>query len=484
MALNGKYLDRLPYKTFVLLGDSEMSEGSQWEAIQVAFYYGLDNLVGVLDVNRLGQRGETLYGHDLGAYEKRVSSFGWNTVLIDGHSFEEILEAYRQATENKGTPTMIIAKTVKGKGISFLEDRNGWHGRALEKEDLDRALKELGDIDESARGEILKPENLHPVWPERRLAAKLEYQVGSSIPTRKAYGTALTRIYPRYPEIVSLDGEVSNSTKSEIFKEKYPERFFEMYITEQNMVGVALGLACRGKVPFVSTFAAFFTRAFDQIRMSQYSGANIKFVGSHAGVSIGQDGPSQMGLEDIAMFRTVLDGAVLYPCDAVSTEKLVEEAARHKGMVYIRTTRGATPIIYSPDEEFPIGGCKILKSSAKDSAAVVAAGTTVHEVLRAYETLKREDVLIRVIDLYSIKPLDEKVLVEAAVETGAVVAVEDHYAEGGLGEALLSALAMASVPVYCLAVLKKPKSGKPKELLDYEEISQKAIVEKVREIGG
>ena len=292
----------------------------------------------------------------------------------------------------------------------------------------------------------------------------------------------MVRIFPQFPNMVSLDGEVSNSTYSEIFKEAYPERFFEMYIAEQNMVGAALGLSRRGKIPFVSTFAAFFTRAFDQIRMSQYSDANIKFVGSHAGVSIGEDGPSQMGLEDIAMFRAILGSVVLYPSDAVSTEKLVEEAAKQDGIVFIRTTRKETPILYGPDEEFTIGGSKVLRKSEKDRATVIGAGVTLHEALAAYEALKKEGVFIRVIDLYSIKPVDEKTLREAVSATKSIITVEDHFEEGGIGETVKSALSASPVPIHSLAVRKKPKSGKPEELLDYEEISRAAIIKKVKEV--
>jgi transketolase len=300
--------------------------------------------------------------------------------------------------------------------------------------------------------------------------------------TRHAYGTALERLYPQYPDIVVLDAEVSNSTFAEIFKKSHPDRFFEMYIAEQNMVGAGLGLSLRGKVPFVSTFAAFLTRAFDQIRMSQYSDANIKFCGSHAGVSIGVDGSSQMGLEDIAMFRTILHGVVLYPSDAVSAEKLVEEAARHKGIVYLRTTRQDTPIIYRNDEVFRIGGSKVLKRSTKDVATVVAAGITIHEALAAYDELKKDGIFIGVLDLYSIKPIDVQTLTAAAFDTKRIITVEDHFAEGGIGEAVRSALAGATVSIHSLAVRKTPKSGQPKELLDYEEISSKAIIKKVREI--
>ncbi len=483
MALNAKYLDQLPYRTYVLIGDSEMAEGSQWEAMEIAAYYKLDNLIGVLDVNRLGQRGQTMYGWNLGVYEKRISSFGWKTIVLDGHSIPEILAAYEKAVDADGQPVMLIAKTIKGKGISFIENKDGWHGKALNREQCDRALKELGEVDPTLRGEISLPEDLKPKEENpREEKKKLDYPADKPVPTRKAYGNALVRIFPKFPHIVSLDGEVSNSTYAEIFKEAYPERYFEMYIAEQNMVGAALGLSRRGKVPFVSTFAAFLTRAFDQIRMSQYSDANIKFVGSHAGVSIGEDGPSQMGLEDIAIFRTILDSVVLYPSDAVSTEKLVEEAAKHRGIVYVRTTRKETPILYSPSEEFKIGGCKVLRKSDKDVATVIAAGVTLHEALAAHEALKKEGVLVRIVDLYSVKPVDESTLREAADATRSIITVEDHYAEGGIGEAVRSALATSPVPIYSLSARKKPKSGKPQELLDYEEISRDAILKKVKEL--
>lgn len=484
MALNARYIDKLPYRTYVLLGDSEMSEGSQWESLQIASHYKLDNLIGILDVNRLGQRGETMYGHNLDAYKKRIFSFGWETILIDGHSFDDILDAYKRACQVSDKPVMIIAKTIKGKGVSFLEDKNGWHGRALKKEEFKEALKELGPVDESIRGVIPRPKDLKPSEQMPQEAQEISYRMDKPVATRKAYGNALVRIFPQFPGMVVLDAEVSNSTFSEIFREKYPERFFEMYIAEQNMVGTALGLSCRGKIPFISTFAAFFTRAFDQIRMSQYSGAraNIKFAGSHAGVSIGEDGPSQMGLEDIAMFRTVLNSVVLYPSDAVSTEKLVEEAAKHVGIVYMRTTRKDTPILYDVKEDFVIGGSKVLRRSDKDIVTVIAAGVTLHEALAAYDELQREQIPIRVIDLYSIKPVDEGTLHEAAKATKALLTVEDHFLEGGIGEAVRSALAEHATPVYSLAVKKMPKSGKPEELLDYEEISKKAIIRKVKEL--
>ncbi|MCF8062054.1 MAG: transketolase [Deltaproteobacteria bacterium] len=480
LALNARFLDRLPYRTFVLLGDSEMAEGSQWEALQIAAHYELDNLIGILDVNRLGQRGETLYGHDLDAYERRVSAFGWETILIDGHSFTEITEACRRALEVLGRPAMIIAKTLKGKGVSFIEDRDGWHGKALGKEDLDRALKELGPVDTSVRGVPAPPDDLAPEAVAGGNPEEMSYSKDAPVATRTAFGNALARLYPRYPDIVCLDAEVSNSTKTAVFKERRPERFFEMYVAEQNMVGVALGLASRHKIPFVSTFAAFFTRAFDQIRMSRYSDARIAFVGSHAGVSIGPDGPSQMGLEDLAMFRTLPGAAVLYPADPVSTERLVEEAARWEGISYLRTTRGKTPVIYDPGEDFPVGGSKILRQSGNDAATVVAAGITLHEALAAADRLAEEGIAVRVIDLYSVKPVDRDTLRRAAEETRALVTVEDHYAEGGLGEAV--AAAVPGARLHILAVRKTPRSGRPEELLDDQDISRGAIVETVKAI--
>jgi transketolase len=466
----------------VLLGDSEMAEGSQWEAMEIAAHYRLDNLVGVLDVNRLGQRGETMHGHDLEAYGRRVSAFGWETILIDGHAMPEILGAYRKASEVKDRPVMIIARTVKGKGVSAIEDQDGWHGKALDEVGLRKALEGLGELDKSVRGTMSRPEEVAPHRAEPREVEPMRYDRSKEVATRVAYGNALRRIYPQFPQIVSLDGEVSNSTMAEEFKEGHGDRFFEMYIAEQNMVGTALGLSRRAKIPFVSTFAAFMTRAFDQVRMAQYSDANVKFVGSHAGVSIGEDGPSQMGLEDVAMFRTILDGVVLHPCDAVSAEKLVEEAARHVGIVYLRTMRQKTPIIYDVGEAFPIGGSKVLRSHDKDVVTVVASGATVHEALAACESLEREGIHVRVIDAYSIKPIDVESLRDAAEVTGVVLTVEDHYAEGGLGEAVLSALAVGRTPVHVLAVRRRPRSGKPEELRDFEGISARAIVTKVQEL--
>jgi transketolase len=481
MALNAKYLDKLPYRTYVLLGDSEMAEGSVWEAMELAAWYKLNNLIGIVDVNRLGQRGETMYGHDLSVYKNRISAFGWETIVIDGHHLPQIRTAFEQAARATDKPVMIIARTLKGKGVSFIEDKNGWHGKALKKDELKRALVELGPVDRERRGTIPMPEDRRPPATLSRMAVPLSYRTDKPVSPRHAYGTALERLFPQFPDMVVLDAEVSNSTYSEIFRNSFPKRFFEMFIAEQNMAGAALGISLRGKIPFVSTFAAFLTRAADQVRMSQYSNANIKFCGSHAGVSIGEDGSSQMGLEDIALFRTILGSVVLYPSDAVSTERLVDEMAWHTGMVYMRTTRKDLPVLYRNDEAFWIGGSKVLRSNRKDVATIVAAGITLHEALKAYEELKKEGILVRIIDLYSVKPVDVATLRRAAFETGIIITVEDHFAEGGIADAVRTALSKHPVPVHALAVRAMPKSGKPDELLDYEEISWKAIVEAVKQ---
>ncbi len=484
MALNGKYLDKLPYRTYVLLGDSEMAEGQVWEAMEIASHYRLGNLTAVLDVNRLGQRGETMYGHDLTVYQKRAAAFGWEPIVIDGHHLPQILTAFDQASRSTDRPAIIIARTLKGKGVSFIEDKDGWHGKAVSRDDLARALQELGPVQKEIRGTIAAPEDMRPLRAAAGTADPPAFAQDKPVATRHAYGTALARVAAADLGIVALDGEVSNSTYTEIFKKKAADRFFEMYVAEQNMVGAALGLAVRGKVPFVSSFAAFLTRAADQIRMSRYSEANIKFCGSHAGVSIGEDGSSQMGLEDLSLFRAILGSVVLYPSDAVATGKLVEEMAKHRGLCYLRTTRSATPLLYRSDEAFWIGGSKVLRSGPRDVCTVVAAGITLHEALRAYEELKKKGVMVRVIDLYSVKPVDVRTLREAADATGRIITVEDHFAEGGIADAVRTALSRDPVPVHSLAVRAMPKSGKPEELLDYEEISWKAVVRTVQEAGG
>ena len=492
MALNSKYIDKLPYRTYVLLGDSEMSEGSIWEAIQLAAHYKLNNLIGIIDVNRLGQTGETMYGHKVNEYKKRISAFGWKTIVINGHSLKQVIKAYNTALRFK-RPTMIIAKTIKGKGVSFLQDKNGWHGKTLSEKELNKALEKLGDVDREIRGTITEPEkaqirNDTKCHPERAKRVEgshdTDYKKGQLIATRRVYGNALAKIFPKFPNIVAMDAEVSNSTYSKDFKKYYPDRFFEMFIAEQNMVGAALGLAARNKIPFVSSFAAFLTRAFDQIRMSQYSyeKANIKFVGSHAGVSIGQDGPSQMGLEDIAMFRSLINSVVLYPSDAIAMEKIVEEAAKYRGIVYIRTTRPAAPVIYNRDEYFPIGGSKVLRQSSGDVATIAAAGITLHNALAAYKELKKQGVDIRIIDCYSIKPIDKRTLEKAANETKFILTIEDHVPSGGLGEAVTGALSRTNAKIYSLAVDKIPRSGTSDELFDFEGISCDAVVKKIKEL--
>ncbi len=489
MALAGKSLDKLPYIVYVLIGDSEVSEGSVWEAIELTSYYKLDNLVGIIDVNRLGQSGQTMLGWDLETYQKRVESFGWKVQIVDGHDLGAIIKVLDSLSLSSDKPQMIIAKTVKGKGISFLENKEGWHGKALSEEQFKEAVKELGDVDKNVKGEVLKPVSSIKYQVSRKQKTKYKiqntrYKLGEMVATRKAFGEALVKLGEINPDIVCLDAEVKNSTFADIFKEKYPERFFEMFIAEQNMIGVALGLSKRGRVPFASTFSAFLTRAFDQIRMASYSKPNIKFVGSHAGVSIGEDGPSQMGLEDMAMFRAILGSVIFCPGDAVACEKLVEIAAENEGIFYIRTNRPATPVIYKESEDFAIGGSKVVRASKDDKLTVVACGVTLIEVIKAADQLAKQGINVRVIDAYSIKPIDETTLMQAANETGsAMITVEDHYFEGGLGDTVLNVFANENkVKVYKLAVGKMPISGKPDELLDYEGISASAIVQKIKEI--
>ncbi|KAA5542790.1 transketolase [Roseiconus nitratireducens] len=486
MALNGQYLDRLPYRTFVLLGDSEMAEGSQWEAMELASHYQLNNLIGILDVNRLGQRGETMQGHDLTAHQRRIEAFGWETILIeDGHDLAEVDAAYRKAfASDSKRPKMLIAHTIKGKGVSFLEDQPGWHGKPLDEDQLQQALAELPAEGEPITGNLASPENAQPEKSSPQASQPFDYKIGDKVATRNAFGNAIQRLGPQWPNLVSLDGEVSNSTRAKFFAEEFPDRFFEMFVAEQNMAGAAIGLARRGKIPFVSSFAAFLTRAFDQIRMARYSDVNVKFVGSHCGVSIGQDGPSQMGLEDIAMFRTIQESVVLYPCDAVSAERLVEAMMQHHGISYLRTTRGKTPVLYDDQTRFSIGGCNVLRRSSNDQATLVAAGVTVHEALRAQETLQQDGIQVRVIDLYSIKPLDRETLRQAAAETEVLITIEDHFPEGGLGEAVRSAVAESTASIRSLAVRKRAMSGTPEELREDQGISADGIVKEVRSCVG
>ena len=483
IAMNGRFIDKLPYNTYVLMGDSEVAEGSVWEAAELASHYELDNLVGILDVNRLGQRGETMLDWNLETYEARFASFGWHTIVLeDGHDLDAVQAAYAEIDHACGRPTILIARTIKGKGVSFLENQDGWHGKTLNREQFDQAAVELGPVDLTLHGTIEPPVSAAPA---RWAPSPVEQQPSvKPLSTREAYGRALVAIAPSHPEMVVLDAEVSNSTFAATFGKAYPERFFEMYIAEQNMVSAALGLSTRGRIPFVSTFAAFFSRAFDQIRMAQYAmgKANIKFTGSHAGVSIGADGPSQMGLEDIAMFRTLVDSVVLYPADDISTAALVRQMADHQGICYLRTTREALPRLYREGEAFTIGGSTTIRSSSDDRVTLVGAGVTLHEALKAADTLATEGIAARVIDLYSVKPLDLATLHKAAAETAAIITIEDHYAAGGIGEAVAAALSDVATPVFALAVSKLPMSGKPDELLAYEGIDAAAIVRRVHEL--
>lgn len=483
IAMNARYIDVLPYNTYVLMGDSEVAEGSIWEAAELASHYELDNLVGILDVNRLGQRGETMLGWDLETYEARFAAFGWHTIVLeDGHDMDAVQAAFAEVDHTCERPTVIIARTVKGKGVSFLENQEGWHGKALKREEFDRAVVELGPVDLDLVGAVERPaEGIPAAWTP----SPVDLMPGSkTLSTREAYGRALVALAPSHPDMVVLDGEVSNSTFAATFGAAYPERFFEMYIAEQNMVSTALGFSTRGKVPFVSTFAAFFTRAFDQVRMAQYAmdHANIKFTGSHAGVSIGPDGPSQMGLEDIGMFRSIVGSTVLYPADDVATAALVRQMANHRGICYLRTTRQEMPRLYADGEDFPIGGSKTLRHCDEDRVTIAAAGITLHEALKAADILAAEHISVRVIDLYSVKPLDVATLRKAAAETAAIITVEDHYAEGGIGEAVATALADVATPVFPLAVRKLPMSGRPDELLAFEGIDAAAIVARVRSL--
>jgi transketolase len=484
IALCGKYLDKLPYHVWVLCGDSEMTEGSMWEAFDHASHYKLDNLIAIIDVNRLGQRGETELGWNTEAYAARAKAFGWNAIVIEGHNYEEINRAYAQAIQPNGSPTVIIAKTIKGKGVSFLENKEGWHGKALNKDQEQQALKEL-NYTRSTTYPVQKPENRQPAPEAAKKPVELpKYDGSKPVATRKAYGDALVAVGAANPDVVALDGEVSNSTFAEEFAKAFPDRFFEQYIAEQQMVAAAVGMSVRHKIPFASTFAAFFSRAYDFIRMAAISRANIRLCGSHAGVSIGQDGPSQMALEDLSMFRAVFGSTVLYPCDANQTAQLVAQMMEHDGIVYLRTTREATPVLYGADEEFPVGGSKIVHQSDNDVATVIAAGITLHEARKAYDQLQEDGINVRVIDAYSVKPIDEETIIAAAEEAGGrIVVVEDHWPEGGLGDAVLDVFAQRDGPlpeVVKLAAQSMPGSGTPDELLEEAGISAHHIVQAVK----
>ncbi|MCX5424870.1 transketolase [Streptomyces sp. NBC_00078] len=478
IALSGKRLDRTGYRVWVLCGDSELAEGSIWEAAEHASYEQLDNLTAIVDVNRLGQRGPTRHGHDLDAYARRFQGFGWHTIEVDGHDVDAIDRAYGEAISTTGQPTVILARTLKGKGVASVQDREGLHGKPLP--DADEAIAELGgrrdlrvQVHEPAAARIL-----HAV-PAGHLELPRwdKGNDGKGVATRNAYGQALAALGTGRADVVALDGEVGDSTRTEFFAKEHPDRYFECYIAEQQMVATAVGLAARGWVPYAGTFAAFLTRAYDFVRMASVSGAGINLVGSHAGVAIGQDGPSQMGLEDLAMMRAVHGSTVLYPCDANQTAQLVAAMAGCEGVRYLRTSRGESKVIYGPDEEFPIGGSKVLRSSADDRLTLVAAGVTVPEALAAADALDRDGIQVRVIDLYSVKPVDRDTLRRAAEDTGCLVTVEDHHEEGGIGDAVLDAfLDGRAVPrLVRLAVRDMPGSASPDEQLHAAGIDAESI---------
>ena len=517
---------------YILLGDGEMAEGQVWEAVGFAGFKKLNNLISIIDVNRLGQSQETMLGPDVQTYAKRVASFGWRTYVVeDGHDLELLDKAYSlclKQSETSDKPAMIIAKTIKGKGVPMWEDKNGWHSKVLPNDQVENAFKELGEVDKSLRGVVQKPEESvqrlaysvqptvysqqtsvvsrqkdnspqpslklregeisSPSYDKRGLGGVTvtqitQYSLNEKVATKKAFGNALVRLGSVYPDLIVLDCDVKNSTHTDQFEKKFPERFLQMYIAEQNLVCVAWGLARRGLKPFISTFACFLTRAHDQFRLAALSGVTMYVNGAYAGVSIGKDGPSQMALDDMAMIRPLLNTTLLYPSDAISTERLVEEMFKLTGIVYIKTTREPTSILYSASESFPIGGSKVLKSSVNDVVTLIAAGFTVFEALKAAEELKLAGIAVRIIDCYCLKPIDIDTLKKAAKETKAIITVEDHYAVGGLGDAVLEALAEVNhPPVYKLAVRKLPRSGSPQELLDYADISSRAIVEKVKQI--
>jgi transketolase len=486
-ALNARRIGS-QYRTYVLLGDGEMAEGSVWEAANVAVHFKLDSLCAVIDVNALGQSQHTQFSHNMAEIAARWKAFEWHTIVVDGHDVAALLEAFAEARATTGRPTMILARTLKGKGLAAIEGKDGWHGKALKKGDeADKAVAELETqlVADAPKPEIPGPRSTSrpDAAPDYSKVPAPAYKKGDVVATREAWGAALAAVGAADARIVGLDADVKNSTFSDKFEKIAPGRFFESFIAEQVMAGAAMGLAARGAIPFPSTFACFLTRAADFIRMGAISFANVKFTGSHAGVSIGEDGPSQMALEDLSMMRSVHGCAVLYPCDAVSTERLVVEMARHKGMAYMRTSRPKTPVIYGPEETFPIGGSKVVRQGAHDKAAVIGAGVTLFEALKAYDQLKKDGIEIRVIDAYSLQPIDARTMTEAARATGgALITVEDHYSTGGIGDAVSEAVAASGCTVHRLAVREIPRSGQPDELLDRYGISARHIVEAVKQI--
>ena len=482
MALAGRQ-DKLDYNTYVLLGDGEIAEGAVWEAANLAGFYKLSNLIAIVDANRLGQSQATMFGHDINIYVKRFESFGWRVeTLDDGHDMEEIMEVLSGVGLDE-RPLAIIAKTYKGAGVSFIQDKDNWHGKPLSKDEAVAAIAELQPSAKSGLGVAIPAPT---ALPAPNLAAPasypaISYNLGDKIATREAYGAALVRVGGANPAVVAMDGDTKNSTYAEKFFKAFPDRFTECFIAEQNLVAVAIGFATRGHVPFASTFATFFTRAADQIRVAGISQSNIKLVGSHVGISIGEDGPSQMALEDLALMRAIVGSTVLYPAEAVATEKLLEQMATIKGVCFLRTSRPKTPVIYGNDEQFPIGGAKVLRTG--DKVTIVSAGVTLFEALKAADTLKADGINVTVIDAYSIKPLGKKEILAAAKKTGnTVITVEDHYSEGGLGDAVAGELSSEGIKVHKLAVVGIPRSGKAEELMAAFGIDAAAIVKKVKSL--
>ncbi len=485
IALNNKNLDQSPARTYVVLGDGESVEGSVWEAADIARNYQLDNLCGILDINRLGQSDPTMLEHDLKAYQARWEGFGWHTICVDGHNHAELLKAFAEAAQTPTKPTMILAKTFKGKGIPFAEDHPSWHGKPLNAQQAEEVITALNQSLQSPSPKL----SIAPPIPVQRAKSTIQslpapkYRATDLVATREAFGEALAELGEVNSLVVALDADVKNSTYTDKFKKRFPDRFFENFIAEQNMVGAAAGLAACGKIPFAATFACFLTRAYDFIRMAAISQANIKLMGSHVGVSIGEDGPSQMGLEDLAMMAAQPEVVVLYPSDAMCAYRLVETMANHQGMVYMRTGRPKTPILYGADESFTIGGSKVLRQSARDQLTIVAAGVTVFEALKAYDQLQTAGITVRIIDLYSVAPIDRPTLLQAAKATNSrFLTVEDHYLHGGIGDAVLSALAEEGIRLTKMGIGQIPHSGKPDQLLDYYGISARAIVEKVKQL--
>jgi len=485
MALDAR-VDQSNFRSYALLGDGENAEGSVWEAAEVAFHHKVDNLCAVVDANRLGQSQPTMLEHHMDIYKQRWSAFGWNALVVDGHNVRELLEAFDTAKQTKGKPTVILARTFKGKGVSFLEDKNGWHGKPLKKEEAEKAIAELEKqfVKTSAPKPMPnKPTGKAKQYGPYKQISTSPYELGKEVATREAAGQALAEIGKLNENVVCTDGDVENSTHTELFQKVAPNRFFEMYIAEQNMVGATMGFAATGKIAFTSTFACFFTRAADFIRLAGLAHLNVKFIGTHVGVSIGEDGSSQMGLEDLSLFRAMADSIVLYPSDAVSAWYAVDLAASHHGIAYIRAGRPKQSVIYKSDEKFEIGKAKVLRQSNEDVVTVVAGGITLTEALKAHDELKKQGVPIRVLDIFSVRPVDTVTLLKAAAATNnTIITVEDHYAAGGIGDAVAEAIECEGVRVYRLAVREVPHSGKAEELLAKYKIDAQAIVEQVHAV--